>query len=456
MLELRVQEVARICGGRLADADPSAVVRGVSTDSRRVAGGELFVGLRGGNHDGADYAPAATGAGAVCALVGKEVDCPRIVVEDALAAFGWLGAQWRRGFALPCVAVTGSCGKTTVKDMLVSILSVTRRVCSAPASFNNAVGVPIVLCSLGPEHEALVVELGMNAPGEIGALASLAAPTIGVITNVGPAHIGAFGSLEEVAAEKASLAARLAPGGRLIINADDPLLLRACSGFKGDLVGFGLRAGDLRARSVVESSSGSVFEVDGVGRVTLPVPGRHNVYNALAAVTAALATGLVGPGEVREGLASFRPPAMRLERRFLAGREVVLDCYNANPASMNAALQWLGGRPGRRVAVLGTMRELGAFAGRYHEEVGRRAAEAGLDLLICVGEGGAMIAEGARSAGLGNVLECPDVEEAARLLSAKTGEGDLVLVKGSREERLERVVEEFGRLIGCSTGSATT
>ena len=460
MLELTLLEVARICGGRLADADPSVAAHGVSTDSRRVRPGQLFVGLPGANYDGADYAEAAVAAGAVCALVGREgrLRCPRVVVDDPLAAFGWLGAQWRRRFVLPAVAITGSCGKTTTKEMLASILSVTRRICAPPASYNNAVGVPTVLCGLGPEHEALVIELGMNAPGEIGALALLAAPTIGVITNVGPAHIGAFKSLAEIAAEKVSLAERLGPGGCLIVNADDPLLARACAGFKGDVVRFGLKAGDFRAGAVVETASGLSFSATGIGAVTIPLQGRHNVYNALAAAAAALATGLVGAEEVREGLSRVRPAVMRLERRQVGGRELVLDCYNANPASLRAALGWLAGRQGRRVAVLGTMRELGAFSDRYHEEAGRDAAACGLDLLICVGDAAHQIAEGAREVGMDSdgILVCLDAEEAARLLAANTREGDIVLIKGSRVERLERVADEFGRLVGCSTGLATT
>jgi len=190
--------------------------------------------------------------------------------------------------------------------------------------------------------------------------------------------------------------------------------------------------------------------------VRVNIPGEFNVYNALAAAAAALATGLVGAQEVREGLSQVKSPGMRLEHRNLCGRELVLDCYNANPASMEAALRWLAARSGRKIAVLGTMRELGAFSEKYHEEAGLRAAACGLDLLVVVGEEAYRIAQGAREAGMESVLTCLEPEEAARLLLANTQEGDIVLIKGSRQERLERVADEFGRLVGCSTGLATT
>jgi UDP-N-acetylmuramoyl-tripeptide--D-alanyl-D-alanine ligase len=459
-----LRHVAKLLKGETLDGD-GVRLSGVSTDSRAVRPGDLFVALRGTSHDGADFVADAAAGGAAAAVVAKEVpeNVPQILVADTLEALRILARARRKEFRGPVVAVTGSCGKTTTKDLIASVLSRKFRVRVAPGNYNNEVGVPVSILALADDDEALVLELAVSAPGEMAPLADAATPTVGVITNVAPTHLEFFGDVNAVRREKMALLNYVKPGGTAVLNADDPLVASVAgelvNGVKVVTFGAGpdanVRAGNLTA----EGFRGSTFELAGGARVELPLPGQYNVMNALAAAAVGYVLG-VPEEDIAAGLSSYRGRGLR-SRVVTDGRGATyfVDCYNSSPQAAKAALAAVAAAPaeGRRVAVLGDMLELGATRESAHRDVGEFAAAAGFDVVVGLGDGGRLIAEGARGGGLAAeaALYFEDKGELARFLAERLRAGDVVLVKASRGVRLEEVLDELGvdrkEDDGCST-----
>jgi UDP-N-acetylmuramoyl-tripeptide--D-alanyl-D-alanine ligase len=450
-------ELARFCAGRIVGSTQVSV-ESVSTDTRTLGPGALFVAVRGETFDGHDYLAEAVARGAAALLVSREPDpalrANAIVVDDTVAALGALARGHRARFAGPVIAITGSNGKTTTKELCARVLEAAgRRVRRTPGNLNNHIGLPLSVLALEPADEVLVVEMGMNHEGEIDALARIAEPTVGAITNVAPAHLGPLGSLEAIARAKGELFARIRPDGTAIVNADDPSCVAQSARFAGRKLRFGVHApADVRAESPGFEASAARYTLRcsaGATPIRMAVPGAHLVDDGLCAAAAALASGALGAdplGAIRAGLESFAGvPGRTALRASPAGFRVLDDSYNANPHSVAKALETLVGLrgAGRAIAVLGDMFELGDAAEALHAEVGRGAAGAGVDLLVAVGPLSRHAAAAARAAGLAQAHAVDEPADAAKLVRERAREGDVVLVKASRGMRLERVVSEL-------------
>ena len=442
--------VAREVQGRLIGADTGFAA--VSTDSRTLATGSLFVAIVGERFDGNDFLGDALRKGAAGALVSRSADVPlaQVRVNDTRLAFGTMARGWRDNFEIPVVAITGSSGKTTVKELVAAILSVSRNVCVTEGSLNNDIGVPLTLMRLDGEHDALVCELGANHAGEIAYLSNLVQPTVGVITNAASAHLEGFGSLEGVAAAKGELLDALPKAGTAVLNDDDAFRgewrARAPCEFKVTF-GFTPRADYGLADEPRSDAAGTSFTMrlpDGPPvPIRLPLLGRQNVANALAAAAAAQAVG-ASAEDIVAGLARARAVSGRLKS--LAGLEgaVILDdSYNANPGSVRAALDYLATLGGQRIFVFGDMGELGARSEVLHREVGEYA-RARCDLLVTVGslaaEAGAAFGDGSQ--------RCDDIDAARAVVAPLLGPDVTVLVKGSHMMGLDRLVRALAAEVG--------
>jgi len=444
-----MQQVATITGGLLGAGVPGAgevVVRGVSTDSRQTRAGELFVALKGERFDGHDFVEAAEEKGAAGAVVERSVPCalPQVVVEDALRALGELGRWWREAHAVTVVAVTGSAGKTTTKGMTAAILQRRAPCLSNPGSENNEIGLPRTLLKLSDE-EYCVLEMGARGLGQIEYLARIAQPKIGVITNIGEAHVGLLGGREKIAQAKSELLLALPEEGTAVLNRDDYFFGLLSEMAPCRVLSFGLGQGDFRAEDVQVSPEGTDFVLVGPGGrrpVHLNLPGKHHVANALAAAAAAWAAGARGPDLV-EGLEAFEGEAMRTQiLRRPDGVTVINDAYNASPTSVAAALELLASLEGRKVFVFGDMLELGEEAEEAHRTVGDQARRAGVEVLVAVGDLGRLAGERAEALGL-QVLYAEDAQQASETVPGLVRGGDLVLVKASRAVGLECVAESL-------------
>ncbi len=449
-----VADIARATGGTVI-GDGAAGVTGVSTDSRSVAAGELFVPLRGERFDGHDFIAAVVAKGVRVFIAGREWagrnDIPAasscIVVTDTLRAIGDLAAYHRGRFTLPVAAVTGSNGKTTTKEMIAAILATTGPGLKTGGNLNNLIGLPLTLFRLSEKDRWGVLEMGMSEPGEIDRLAEIARPDVGVITNAFPAHLESMGSVEAVARAKGELFMRLSAGGWAVYNADDSLIAASPSPHGVLRLGFGLHTGDVRATDIrPEGRRGQCFTLrlpGGDVPVRMKAFGLHNVANAAAAAAAATALGL-GPDAIREGLEVFTPYDKRFNLEEVNGIVLVDDSYKANPASMEAALRTVAGMKEecRAVAVLGDMLELGEGAEAAHRGVGRLAASC-VERLYLLGGMAEVVAAGAVEAGLPPVavVVAGRHEEIVADLEENLIEGDYVLVKGSRGMRMEVVAE---------------
>ena len=463
-----IEEIARATGGSINGCG-AAGVSGVSTDSRSVQRGELFVALSGPNFDGHDFIPGAAAAGVKAFLVrtdwlathGAQAGTVCIAVPDTLRGLGDLAAFHRSRFDLPVVGVTGSNGKTTTKEMLAAILEQTGPGLKTSGNLNNLIGLPLMLFQLTAEHRWAVLEMGMSEPGEIDRLTEIARPVMGIITNALPAHLESMGSVENVASAKGELFLRLPAGGVAVANADDPLVstLPAARGVRR--VAFGLKGGDVTASALERlGREGQRFILDLHGvRVSIELAafGRHNVYNAVAAAAAAEALG-TDAESIRKGLAGFRPVAKRFTVEDAGGVVLIDDSYNANPASMAAALVTLGEVKDkhRAVAVLGDMLELGRESAAAHRNVGRLAASS-VDRLYVMGKMAPEVAEGALEGGLGEeaVLVMRDHAHILADLKGWLMSGDCVLVKGSRGMGMEAVAEGLRRKYAAPDGKGT-
>jgi UDP-N-acetylmuramoyl-tripeptide--D-alanyl-D-alanine ligase len=435
----------------------------VAIDSREVSPGCLFVALDGERADGHDFIGAAIDAGARVVLAREaRIDVAAIEqalarshgavigVDDPLSALQQI-AGWHRG-RLSCrvVGVTGSTGKTTTKDLLYSVLSARMRTVATQGNRNNELGVPLTLLSANAETEALIVEMGMRGLGQIARLCEFARPDLGLVTNVGTSHIELLGSQAAVASAKGELVRAVPASGRVFVNGDDEISAALATESEAPVTLYGLSDGcAVRATDIsTDEMSHASFQLvsdDQTVSVRLPIPGRHNVYNALAAAAVGLHLG-IGAEQVARGLSEAHVSGMRMESFTTAsGITVLNDAYNANPSSMAAAVDTLAAVrvSGKRVAVLGDMAELGSLTELAHFEIGERVARAELDVLVTVGERASRIADGARAEGMAAdfVRQCATVEEAAEVLDDVAECGDAVLVKASRVMCLEQLVE---------------
>jgi UDP-N-acetylmuramoyl-tripeptide--D-alanyl-D-alanine ligase len=414
---------------------------GISTDTRDVLPGQLFVALSGEHFDGHDFIVEAAQKGAVAAVVTHAVDAeiPQLLVTDTQQAYAQLAANWRQQFAIPVVAVTGSNGKTTVKEMLASILACKGAVLATQANFNNEVGVPRTLLGLRAEHVAAVIEEGASHPGDIAYLTRYVQPTVAVVTNAAGAHLAGFGSLEAVAKTKGEIFENLPEDGVAVINADDGFaeVWRSQAGAHA-LVRFSLAPeNDAEVRGELQADGAlQIFTPSGDVRVALPLEGRHNAANALAATAAALAAG-ASMADVKKGLEAMPVVPGRLQRKAgIHGAQIIDDTYNANPASLHAALQVLAQCRGDRYFALGDMAELGEKAIEYHRQAGRQAREVGVDRLYAVGE---LSRHAAQSFGeQGRHFSAQD--ELITSLKTDLHDNVTLLVKGSRSAHMENVV----------------
>jgi UDP-N-acetylmuramoyl-tripeptide--D-alanyl-D-alanine ligase len=438
---LRLQEIARLLDGESIGDDVAFTT--VGTDSRRLPAGALFVALVGPNFDGHDFVAAARERGACGALVGRLVAdrLPQVRVADTRLALGRLAAAWRARFTGPLIALTGSNGKTTLKEMIAAILRVRGPTLATEGNLNNDIGVPLTLLRLNSEHACAVIEMGANHPGEIAYLTELARPDVAVVNNAGPCHLEGFGDVAGVARGKGEIFLGLSPDGVAVINRDDPYADYWASLNSGRrIVDFGLDQPAAVNGQVLDPAinrfrlRAGVEEID----IELPVPGQHNVRNALAAAAAALMTGAT-LDQVRQGLEGLRGVGGRLQRlRGRHGGAVIHDAYNANPASLAAALEAVGAGPGRKWLVLGDMRELGPAADELHARSGREARKMGFERLYALGEHSR-----AAAAAFAGGWHFTDVEALIAELTGALGSGGeppVVLVKGSRGMRMERVV----------------
>ena len=447
--------LGRIAGfiGAHGEVDSAALAEGYSIDSRTVSAGELFFAVRGERLDGHDFVEQALAAGALGAVVAREhaarfsATNRILVVEDTLAALQALAAAVRRLWGKALIAITGSAGKTTTKEAIAHLLSTKFHVLKSEGNLNNHFGLPLQLLRLESGHEIAVIEMGMSHSGEIAALAKIAQPDVGVVTNVAPVHLGFFNSVADIARAKYELIAGLHAGGTAVLNADDEYVAQFGRDFHGRVVTFGVHhPSDVRAEMVeMQGIAGSRFQLIVEGcreQVTLPLMGIHNLYNALAAVAVATQRGIT-PSEAAQALATLAPADKRGEVLRLGGATVINDCYNSNPKALDSMVDALAGMPARRrIVVAGEMLELGPAGERLHRESGRHMAEMGISIVIGVRGLASEIVNSAREAGLeAHFVENP--EAAGEWLTREVREGDAVLLKASRGVRLERALETW-------------
>ena len=452
MNALPLPEIAEMCGGSALGSN-SQLIRTFSKDTRTLKPGDLYLALRGPNHDGNHHAPKAAELGAAAVLVDDAAvldqlpsEFPAIVVRDSLEALQRLASSWRDRLALKVACITGSSGKTSTKEFVAAIFSARYQVVKTEGNLNNHIGLPLSILAASTADDAAVWEIGMNHPGEIAPLAALARPDLAIITNIGVAHMEHMGSREAIADEKGDLAEAVPSEGVVLLPAEDDFVERLASRARGRVIRAGFSSGSVTASDVQVTEDGVRFTLHAEEEslpARLAVPGRHMVANALLAVAAGLEFG-VSIEECCEALATVRLTGGRLMRRQIRGITLWDDTYNANPDSMEAALQTLSALPtgGRRIAVLGGMGELGSHAGDGYRRVGRAAAQT-VNTLIAVGPETGVLHDAAREAGLGDIHLAGDVDEAADLLRSLAHEGDVVLVKGSRGTRMERVIHTF-------------
>ncbi|GAB3303622.1 UDP-N-acetylmuramoyl-tripeptide--D-alanyl-D-alanine ligase [Geodermatophilus aquaeductus] len=476
MIALTLAEVAEAVGAALPHA-AEGTVTGVTLDSRTVGAGDLFVAVAGERVDGHDFLDAAAAAGAVAALTTRPGGpLPALVVDDAVAALGRLAAAVHARLAergLFTLGITGSSGKTSTKDLLGQVLAAAGPTVSPPGSFNNDIGLPLTVLSADETTRYLVLEMGARGVGHIARLCAVARPDVGVVLNVGSAHLGEFGSADGIALAKGELVEALPESGTAVLNADDPRVLGMAPRTRARVVTTGRSEGaDVRATGVtLDDAARARFTLAAAGEehpVALRVVGEHQVANALSAAGAALAAGMT-PAAVAAALSAAEPRSrwrMEVTRR-ADGVTVVNDAYNANPESMRAALAALAGLPAtRRVAVLGGMAELGPDADAEHERLGRDAVAAGVDLLVAVGADAVGMVAGATAAGAHQgeghgtsvggtrVVSVPDRAAALDQLSEVLVPGDVVLVKASRSHGLEVVADGLLADAGAAAGLA--
>lgn len=452
MASFTIDEVIKATGADVVREGRTVTFDEISTDTRTINRGNLFIPLSGENFNGHKFVGMAAEKGAAGIIVYEKEAIQEIpegvtvfFVKDTKKALEDLAHFHRMRFHIPVVAITGSNGKTTTKDMIAAVLSTTYNVVKTEKNHNNEIGMCQTLLGLNEKSEVAVVEMGMRGFGQIDELCQIASPTIGVVTNVGTSHIGILGSQENIAKAKGELVENLPEDGTAVLNRDDAFVAAMKNKMKGEVVYYGINnESDVKASSIEYKPAETAFKVTACGKtfdVKIPVLGVHNVYDALAAI--AVAEKLhVDTEEIREALLSYRAASQRQHVIDIHGVKIMDDSYNANPLSMEMAFRSLKQLDGsRRILVLGDMGELGSFAEKLHRETGEKAAEMHFDALITVGELGHFIAEGAREKGLSDVTETSSVEEAAHILEKKAKAGDLVLIKASHSVHMEKILD---------------
>lgn len=457
-------EIAQAVGGQIKHGSGERQFVRISTDSRRISPGDLFFALKGEHFNGHEFIFDALAKGAAGAVVLHDffpgitnTDVVLISVDDALKALGDLAAYYRQKLPTRVVAVTGSNGKTTTKDLIHYLLSQCAGVTKSQKSFNNCVGVPLTIFELNRQIDFGIIELGTNAPGEIRRLSEIARPHIGVFTNVSEAHLEGLGSVEGVAREKGAMLDYIGEGGAIVINADDVWCNRIASNFSGRVVRFGINShaqikGSNHPRGglavfgagISRTDLGLAFIVNDSFRVNVPFYGMHNVYNCLEALAVCYTLGF-DIEKLSKTLLDFRLPAMRMDRQDVDGIAIINDAYNANPQSMIAALNEFGEMKvhGRKIFICGDMLELGSHAERLHKEIGIKVARAGIDLLLTVGKLSKYVAESANTHGMAkeNIMCFDSLDEILASVVHYLKKGDTILIKGSRRMGLEGILE---------------
>ena len=455
MAEFTVEEILSATGGTLLQKGEKDIAGGISTDTRTIQKGELYVPLSGENFDGHAFISKACEAGAAGVVLSDTSYADKVPagifvvsVKNTLGALEDLARFHRDRFSIPVVAVTGSSGKTTTKDMLTAILETTFSVCRTEKNHNNEIGLSKTLLSLTENHEVAVTEMGMRGLGQIAELAEVAHPTVGIVTCVGTAHIGILGSRENIAKAKGELIEALPKDGVAILNADDEYVSKMDTLCSGRAMYYGIEnPKDVYATDVVFKPDATIYNChagDSVFPVELQMLGIHNVYDAMAATAAAISLG-VSPENIQKALGNFVSQSDS-QRIYKIGSVTVLDdSYNANPLSVEMAFRAMCQLSGKRkILVLGDMLELGEFENKWHEEIGEKAAYLGFDVLITVGNLSHHTADGARRGGMKSVIETKSAKEAAEILAKETKAGDVVLIKGSHAMHLE-TVSDFWR-----------
>lgn len=449
-----IGEILKATEGKLVSGDAGCIVGGVSTDSRALRAQDLFIALEGDNFNGHNFVneSLAKGAKGVVVKRGKRMLTPFVLsgsnaavieVSDTLKALGDIAHYHRMRFNIPVIGVTGSNGKTMTKDILAHILGIKYRVLKNQGTFNNFIGVPLTILKLTKEHEVCVFEMGTNHVGEIARLADIARPNIGIITNIGPSHLEYFKDLETVAQAKIEIFQKFAKDDIAIWNADDGMLSGLYQILNCKKKTFGQEAGCDYQASNIEYIDGSWrFVLNASKYINIKLLGRHNVYNALAAIAASDILG-VKYDDIFSGLSNFKGPSMRMEILEAGGITIINDSYNSNPKSMESAINVLANfnAPGRRILVSGDMLELGEVSRYFHNQIGLSVANSGIDIFIVVGEMSREAADTAISAGMNknSIYYCEDSKSAGELLLKIAHEGDVVLIKGSRAMKMEKI-----------------
>jgi len=464
-----VEEILRVTGGSLISGRSEQPFYGLSTDSRSVEKGNLFIPLKGENYDGHDFIAHALKGGASGALIQKEEkakirripeDFRFIAVADTLKALGDIAHFWRMKFDVSVIAITGSSGKTTTKEMIAGIAEMKKNILKTESSLNNLIGLPKTLLMMNENHNAAVLEMGTNRRGEIARLTEIAAPSIGLITNIGPAHLEGLKSLDIIQQEKGDLFLIMAGKGTAIINWDDGAVRILDKRWKGEKVTFGLTSkADVSARNIRNGRDGVHFNLimeEHEKEVELPAIGVHNVYNALAAAASCRVLG-IDQETICQGLSRFHPLAGRMEiSRLKNGAFLIDDTYNANPASVKEALKTLKDlrKEHKSVAILGDMLELGEQSMDLHESTGMFLADTGVDMVFLKGGFSQATAAGALKGGLsGNQVFVNRTSlEIAACLRSFLKEGDWILVKGSRRMKMEEIVQDIVNVFGLEKG----
>jgi UDP-N-acetylmuramoyl-tripeptide--D-alanyl-D-alanine ligase len=459
-MRLPLGRIAEFTGAR-GDFDHAAHASGYSIDSRTIVRGEVFFAVHGERLDGHDFVQQALAAGALAAVVKKD-QVPRLTgqgtllaVDDTLVALQRLGTAVRRLWGKKLVAVTGSAGKTTTKEAIAQVLSARFRTFKSQGNLNNHFGLPLQLLRLEAEHEVAVIEIGMNHAGEIRALAQLAQHDIAVVTNVGPVHLEFFNSVADIARAKYELIETLHPGGTAVLNADDEYVSQFGRDFHGKVITFGIEhPADVAAAEVTDGGlEGSAFELIAGSchqQVGLPLLGRHNVYNALAAASVGLEAGIT-PSEVADALGRLVPQDKRGQRTEIAGVTVINDCYNSNPKALASMVGSFARLPAtRRIVVAGEMLELGPAADELHRQAGRMIAERGINRLLGVRGAARHMVEAARQQGMSaEFVDTP--QQAGEWLAGEAGPGDAVLLKASRGVKLETALDTWRARVQAAT-----
>lgn len=461
MDRLALADVLTAIGGRVLSGSKHAYVTGVSTDTRTTADGEIFFAIKGENYDGHTFVSQAIDKGAVGAVIskmngiedllrGKQSTCSLIEVEDTRKALGDLARFYRKNLPTRFIAITGSNGKTTTKDMVYHLLKNFNKVTRSKNSFNNDIGVPLTIFESNSSHDFGVIEMGTNAPGEIKRLSEIISPDYAILTNISPTHLEGLGDIKGVADAKAEFIENMDEEGTLITNSDDNWCAKISRRFSGKVVGYGFGKDALiRASNVKRNESGFDFMVNDSFPVAVRIMGKHNIYNALAAIALCFSIG-IRLEELGDKFEDFSPPPMRMEKQICGDIVIINDGYNASPLSMSVAIEEFAQLqvPGRRVLVCGDMLELGNKSEELHREIGEKVAQFHIDNLWTIGPYSRLIAEEAIIKGMprDNIQSCKNSEEMCTLVASLIRSNDTVLIKGSRKMRLETVSHQIKQL----------